>query len=219
MTSDASPLQKSEPPGKRVVISVLQLAISVGLLIWIASDISSRNDLFNLIADANVTWIGIAIFSAAVGVSAGMIRWRVFLEMLGLHLTWRRLASVYLIGHFFDLFLLGATGGDAAKAVCVIREYPERKTAALMSIAMDHMSGLGALLAATAFFTLDRANTFLAHPVTAVMFWFLIGYVSLAVIGIAICIAISRFPIPAWLPLPGRLRSVANDMQAAFVQM
>jgi hypothetical protein len=201
------------------VVSVLQLVVSAGLLTWIFSDLDQNGSMSALLASADHTWIFIAIASAAVAVAAGIVRWRFFLEMLDLHLSWTRLTAIYLIGGFFDLFLLGATGGDAAKAVCVMREYPDRKTTAFMSLAMDHMSGLGALLAATAIFTVSRADLFLANPVTATMFWFAIGYVSLALVGIAFCVVISKFPIPAWAPIPASLSQVADDMHAAFTQM
>ncbi len=217
---DTPPAQPpTVPRTRRVVISALQILVSISLLVWIFSDISHRDQLTDLIQEADPFWIVVAIFSAAVGSGAGIVRWRFFLNMLGLRLAPGRLTSIYLIGSFFDLFLIGATGGDAAKAVCVIREYPERKTAALMSIAMDHMSGLGALLAATAIFTVSRADAFLANPVTAAMFWFLLGYVSLAVVGIAFCVFVSRFPVPAWLPLPARLVTVASEMRLALAQM
>ncbi len=204
---------------RRVVISLFQIAISAGLLAWIFSDLDRQGAMTTLLAEADHSWTLVAIASAGIGVAAGIVRWRFFLEMLDLRLSWIRLTAIYLIGGFFDLFLIGATGGDAAKAVCVIREYPDRKTTAFMSLAMDHMSGLGALLAATVIFTVSRADLFLANPVTATMFWFVIGYISFALVGIALCVLISKFPIPSWAPIPASLGKVADDMHAAFTQM
>ncbi len=204
---------------RRTFVSLIQIAISGGLLYWIFSDLSGNGTMTRLLSGANPIWIAVAVASAGVAVVAGIVRWRIFLEMLALHLSWRRVTAIYLIGGFFDLFLLGATGGDAAKAVCVMREYPHRKTTAFMSLAMDHMSGLGALLAATAIFTVSRADLLLTNPVTATMFWFVIGYVTLAFVGIALCILVSKFPIPPWAPIPASLGKVADDMHAAFTEM
>ncbi len=215
----ASPVPPTPSRRRRLAVSLLQIIISLGLLAWIFSDLDRRGTVGTLLAEANHTWTIIAVASAGVAVAAGILRWRFFLEMLGLHLSWGRLTAIYLIGGFFDLFLIGATGGDAAKAVCVIREYPDRKTTAFMSLAMDHMSGLGSLLAATVIFTISRSDLFLANPVTATMFWFVIGYVSLALLGIALCILVSKFPIPSWAPIPASLGKVADDMHAAFTQM
>ncbi len=219
MTGDPSAPTPPASRTRRLVVTAIQILISVGLLTWIFHDITRRERIAELLQQADPLWILAAIASAAVGIGAGIVRWRLFLNMLELRLESGRLTAIYLIGSFFDLFLLGATGGDAAKVVCVIREYPERKTAAFMSIAMDHMSGLGALLAATALFTVSRADVFLAHPITATMFWFLIGYVSLALIGILFCVIVSRFPIPAWLPRPGRTEIIAAEMHLALAQM
>ena len=49
-------------------------------------------------------------------------RWRRLLRVQEINLGWWRTLRVYLIGAFFNLFLLGATGGDIVKIYYAMRE-------------------------------------------------------------------------------------------------
>jgi uncharacterized protein (TIRG00374 family) len=84
--------------------------------------------------------MGLAAFVLAAA------RWRLLLSMLGLPLAPLRAFALYLIGHFFNAFLLGTTGGDVVKALWVTRELPQRKVEAAASVVIERVLGLGVLL-------------------------------------------------------------------------
>ncbi len=87
-------------------------------------------------------WLTAGIILAGLVLLAGAVRWRVILQARGLHFPWRRLLSVYLIGQFFNSFMLGVAGGDLARAFYVTRATGCRKTEALATVLVDRLSGM-----------------------------------------------------------------------------
>ncbi len=67
------------------------------------------------------------------------------LKVQGIDMGWWRTLRVYFIGAFFNLFLLGSTGGDIMKIFSAMRETAS-KSAALLSVMVDRMMGLVALV-------------------------------------------------------------------------
>jgi uncharacterized protein (TIRG00374 family) len=91
-------------------------------------------------------------FTAAIGCFGcvcvlGMLRWRIILQAQGLELPLRRTTSIFFIGHFFNAFMLGATGGDVVKAWYVARESHHKKAEAVATVIVDRIIGLMALFA------------------------------------------------------------------------
>ena len=76
----------------------------------------------------------------------GVVRWRMVLRVHGLQLPWRRALSISLAAHFFNSFLLGSTGGDLMKAYYATRETDQQKTEAVVSVLVDRLIGLWAML-------------------------------------------------------------------------
>jgi len=76
----------------------------------------------------------------------GVARWRMVLEVQGLHLPWKRALNISFVAQFFNSFLLGATGGDLIKAYYAARETHHKKTEAVVTVFVDRLIGLWALL-------------------------------------------------------------------------
>jgi hypothetical protein len=76
----------------------------------------------------------------------GMLRWRRVLRVHGLDLPIGRTAEICLIAHFFNSFLLGSTGGDLFKAYYAARETHHKKTEAVVTVFVDRLIGLLAML-------------------------------------------------------------------------
>jgi len=68
------------------------------------------------------------------------------LNVHGLKLPWTRAAEISLVAHFFNSFLLGATGGDLMKAYYAARETRQKKTEAVVTVFVDRLIGLWAML-------------------------------------------------------------------------
>lgn len=84
-------------------------------------------------------------------------RWWRLLALCGCGTTWWTAFRLTYVGLFFNVVLPGSTGGDLARAYVVVRDHPERRANALMSVLMDRILGLVAMamLATIAIYTND----------------------------------------------------------------
>ena len=76
----------------------------------------------------------------------GVFRWRMVLRVHGLDLSVGRAAEISFVAHFFNSFLLGSTGGDLLKAYYAARETHHKKTEAVVTVIVDRLLGLFAML-------------------------------------------------------------------------
>ena len=76
----------------------------------------------------------------------GVVRWRMVLRVHGLALPFGRAAEISLVAHFFNSFFLGSTGGDLMKAYYAARETHHKKTEAVVTVFVDRLVGLWAML-------------------------------------------------------------------------
>lgn len=79
-----------------------------------------------------------------VGALIGVRRWQGLLRVAGCATSYANAFRLSFIGLFFNLVVPGLTGGDVVKAVLVVREHPERRADALVSVIVDR--GLGLLV-------------------------------------------------------------------------
>ena len=92
--------------------------------------------------------VALAVSFALMGgtLIVGMVRWRMVLRVQGLNLPFNRVAEISLVAHFFNSFLLGTAGGDVMKAYCAARETQHKKTEAVVTVFVDRVIGLWAML-------------------------------------------------------------------------
>jgi hypothetical protein len=76
----------------------------------------------------------------------GVARWRLVLRVQGLELPWGRAAGIAFVAQFFNAFLLGSTGGDVIKALYAARETHHKKAEAVVTVFVDRLLGLWAML-------------------------------------------------------------------------
>lgn len=93
----------------------------------------------------------------------GIFRWRTVLRVHGLDLSWGRATEISLVAHFFNSFLLGSTGGDLMKAYYAARETHHKKTEAVVTVFVDRLIGLWAMLLFACLMMLPNAPLLFAH--------------------------------------------------------
>jgi uncharacterized protein (TIRG00374 family) len=76
----------------------------------------------------------------------GITRWRMVLNVHGLRLPFARVMEISLVAHFFNSFLLGTAGGDVMKAYYAARETHHKKNEAVVTVFVDRVLGLWAML-------------------------------------------------------------------------
>lgn len=113
------------------------------------------------------------------------VRWKLVLAAQGLVLSWRQTLTVLFIGHFFNAFLFGSTGGDVVKAYYAAARTGHRKTEAVTTVFIDRVMGLLAMILLTTVTMLVRLRFFLADVRTryALFFMLWVGVCTVLVFG------------------------------------
>lgn len=198
---------------KHRLIIALQVIVSVGLLAWIFRDGGFREGAWEALRGAAPGWIAAGFVLAGIENLLGVLRWRIFLGVLGIRIGFWRTAQIFFIGLLFNTFFIGSVGGDAVKVLILIGQ-GHRKSAAILSVIMDRMSGLAALVLTAALFMGLRFDWLTQSPVVAAMIHFVFAYLLVLVAGVAISFwAASRGVVsraPSWLPMRERLLRLAG---------
>jgi glycosyltransferase 2 family protein len=201
---------------KRVLLTCLQVAITALLLWWIFRDSAKRTQMVEALRAADYLWLIPGVISLGCAFLLQTERWRRLLRVQGINLGWWRTFRVYLIGAFFNLFLLGATGGDIVKIYYAMRETLSKKSAALLSVVVDRMVGMLGLVAITVVLCSLRLELLLSHPLTRALLmgltFIMVGSLALIAFGFFV----ERFnladKLPDWLPM----RVAILELSAAF---
>lgn len=134
---------------KKTILTILQLAVTGGLLYWVFHDPAVRTAMGAAIRKAEYQWIAAAILAYLVVEVAAALRWHILLKVQGINLSVLRVSGLFLIGMFYNQFLPGGTGGDVVKTYLLWKETPGKKPGALLAVLFDRMIGLIALIVIT----------------------------------------------------------------------
>ncbi len=194
---------------KRFLFTSLQVTITLLLLWWIFKDPEKRSRMGSALQAADYVWLIPGVLSIACAFLFQTQRWSLLLRVQGIQLGWWRTFRVYLIGAFFNLFLLGATGGDIVKIYYAMRETLSKKTAALLSVLVDRMVGMLALVAVTVVLCSLQLDRLLADPLTrallAALALIMGGSLAIIVFGFFVDRFQLAHKLPDWLPLRGKV--------------
>lgn len=194
---------------RKALLTLLQVAVTVGLLWWVFHDPEKRAQMFEALRQANWAWlwVGVAVFFGCTLLAT--VRWKVLLTVQGIHMTWLRTWQLFMIGMFFNLFMLGSTGGDVVKMFLTMREAPNNRGAALLSVFMDRVIGMMALILISLGFLYFRYDLLSHSPgssaLLTTLLWLLAGAVVVTV-GMFVGSAMGWVQyLPSWTPLRGRI--------------
>lgn len=199
----------SKPIPSRVLIVVLQAAVSLALLVWLFGRPEFRGQIFTVLISADVRWLVGGFLLSGVVQFLCLLRWRIFLRMAGIRIGLAESAAIFFAGLFCNLFLPGGAGGDVVKVgLLAARGHPVGRSA--MSVVMDRLCGtvsmilLGSALMAWQFSWLSE-SALVAGVIRSVAI-----YLSVLTLLIALSIVLSSQRIVTRLPLwwPGRRRLV-----------
>lgn len=100
---------------------------------------------------------------AGITVFLGVVRWRMVMEVQGLHLPLSRATGITFVAQFFNSFLLGSTGGDLIKAYYAARETHHKKTEAVVTVFVDRLIGLWSMLLFALLMMVPNFNLLFSH--------------------------------------------------------
>jgi uncharacterized protein (TIRG00374 family) len=196
---------------KRWLLILLQAAVTIGLLVFFFHDAEFRRQAAEVLQQANPGWIALGILIAGAENFLGAIRWRIFLRMLGIRVPFWKSVQVCLVALFCNTFLIGAAGGDLVRAGWLIRR-GFGKTESLLSVIMDRVSGLGALILYTLALCAWNHEWLMRSPTVVKLFLFVITYQAVALALIAGSLYVSARGLtnrlPKWAPFPDFVRKM-----------
>lgn len=198
---------------KRALFTALQIAITVGILWFVFRDPGKRAEMAAAIGQADPLWLllGIAIYGI-VEIGAGL-RWQILLHVQGIRLSWRRVLSLVFIGLFFNFFIPGATGGDAVKIFYLLKETPGRRTAALLSVIVDRLLGLFALVALASILIAAKWSWLTSDAETAEWVWIVLAVLAGSLLFLVGSLLLSSrdllYRLPPRFPARDKLAEIA----------
>src|SRR5438046_5244745 len=151
---------------KKVLITFLQIAVTIGLLYLVYHDPRKREEMWQALNHAKYSWVIAGVFAYALVEIAAALRWHVLLRVQGIRLTMARVSGLFLIGMFYNQFLPGGTGGDIIKSYLLLKETPDHKAGALLAVVFDRLIGLVALVTITVTLVTLRFDLLWRTPVT-----------------------------------------------------
>src|SRR5436853_1595944 len=131
---------------KRSALIILQLLVTAAGIWYVFHDPEKRTQVVAALRQADPGWLALGwICYGAVEVLA-TVRWQMLLRVQGIVLSWLRALAIVMIGLFFNMFLPGLVGGDAVRLYLVFKCAPRKKAPATLSVAMDRILGMLAIL-------------------------------------------------------------------------
>ena len=137
---------------------IVRSVVSIGILAYIFNSILQKESpdhpwtegaakLFRTVLSVDPVWLvaGMGFFSLICFVN--IVRWRIILNVQHIELSLWRATELFFIGHFFNSFMLGSTGGDVVKAYYAAQETHHKKAEAVMTVIIDRLVGLVGLFA------------------------------------------------------------------------
>src|SRR5258708_4573722 len=158
---------------KKVLLTLFQIAVTVGMLIWVFHDPNQRAKMAEALRTADYRWVGAGILAYILVEVFAAFRWQILLRVQKIRLSFPRIAALFFIGMFYNQFLPGGTGGDIIKSYLLLKETPDKKAGALLAVVFDRLIGLVALVTITATLVGFRYRWITQTPETRHLVWLL----------------------------------------------
>jgi len=200
---------------KKIILTLIQLGVTVALLIWVYRDPKKLADMRQAITHARWEWLLAGIVAYFVVEIAAAFRWQILLKVEGINLGLSRLSGLFLIGMFYNQFLPGGTGGDIIKSYLLWKE-TDRKAGGLLAVVFDRFIGLVALVAITVTLVSLRFDLLAQTHETRRYLWILLVLLGVSIASLAASFIISGFNLFHLLPhkFPGREKLI--EIAAAY---
>jgi len=154
---------------------------------WQAAWSHGPRELWHTLTLADPAFLLLSLVFMGFTIVLGVLRWRMVLRVHGLDLSIGRATEISFVAHFFNSFLLGSTGGDLMKAYYAARETHHKKTEAVVTVVVDRLLGLFAMLLFACLMMLPNLPLLHAHKRLAA----LAAFIVLMMLGCGVAIGLS----------------------------
>lgn len=130
---------------KSIVLFLVKISLAFGIIIWLVG--SKKEDFLSAIKDFNILWLIPVVSIYLLHLIVGAWRWKLLLDVQGIHIPFLASFSMIMKGFFFSLVIPGgALGGDLARASLIASKAPKgTRFEGTFSILMDRFIGMIAL--------------------------------------------------------------------------
>lgn len=202
---------------KKTLITIAQILITVGILYFVFRDAEKRALMAEALRNADGRWFltGLAVFSMVFVFAAW--RWLLLLRAQQIEVPFPRVIALFMIGMFFNLFMLGATGGDVVKIYLLLKE-TQKKAAAFLTVVMDRVIGLIAIVCIAVTILVIRHELLLSRASPAkewvVPFLIILGG---SIGGLIFSMGLAAFGLAGKLPQRFPMREKFIELQDAYL--
>ena len=181
----------------------IRFGITAAVLGFLATKVNWPN-LAHRFASAHPVWLTAALFVTLGSICLCGTRFYFLLRLQNIPLSYFRTLHLTFVGFFFNLFLIGSTGGDAVRLFYLLRWFPHKKARATLSILLDRVFGVAALFGLALLFLpgatarLQADPTF--APLASALPWLGPLGAFLLVLGFLLPTFLPNIPLPQKLP-------------------
>jgi uncharacterized membrane protein YbhN (UPF0104 family) len=138
------------------------------------------------------------------------------MRVQGITFSWFRVWQLVMIGMFYNLFLPGGTGGDLVKIFYAVREAPRSKSAVFLSVVVDRITGMFALILVSTGVFLVFFDKLTALPMVRAFTLAVCVIFAATLCLVAFGLVVDRFHLAAKIPdrMPGH--AMILDTARAF---
>lgn len=190
MTVDESLPQSFRKPGARGRVTrggLLRLAVGLAIVGWLIARMEI-GELVDALSTGlgNWPWLIAGCGMLLVALGACAVRWKLLLKAQQITISMSQVIHIFFVGQFFNLFMIGATGGDVVKAYLVARTVGDRKTEAVSSVLIDRLIGLMALTLLAGAMVAGRPHAFFSDPALRPIGVFVLVFMALMLLVVVL---------------------------------
>ncbi len=203
-TSPRRPVFRRPP---RILVVFVQVLVSTGLLGWLLSRSDFRASLAGVLRAADPAWLAAGLALAGVVHLLCLVRWQIFLRMVGVRVGLVESTGLFFAGLFSGLFLPGGAGGDLVKiGLLAARGYDVGRSA--LSVVMDRLAGSVTMILVGVTLLGTQYDWLAGSPITAGLVQSIGIYLFVLAALISASVALSSGRVVSRLPAhwPGRAK-------------
>jgi uncharacterized membrane protein YbhN (UPF0104 family) len=178
---------------------LLKWLISLALLVWVWQSVKDQMSTLNRESVA-LKWLLPAVLTGLLMVALMGLRWWCILRTQGLNLSYWLVTLCSAAGLIFDAALLGAAGGDVARALLLRRLAGVPLSVAAATLMADHLAGLGSLLLIGGTCSYLGRDLFAESSLGKMAFGYLALFLVLGVILLGVSFVLRGQRGLGWLP-------------------
>ena len=177
---------------RRILLILLQVVVTIAAILYVFHDPGKRAEIGGALRRADKTWIALGCVCYACVEIAATVRWHLLLGIQQISLGWFRTGAIVIIGLFFNVFLPGLVGGDVVRLYYIFRLAPRKKLPGSLSIVMDRLLGLLAIVFLSAIVLVVRFSWLTQVPETAQLAYFALALLGGGFLCVALLFTMAR---------------------------